>query len=118
MNIKYAILILISVLACISGYSQTEYIGLCKTDTIYNILDIHKYVGQEITLIGEVRNSKIPTLNGVDIQDEKTRGKRIKATGILIKTVVKEKDVDRFSANRGAGTFYHLKNEKIRELKN
>ena len=42
----------------------------------------------------------------------------IKATGILIETVVKEKDVDRFSANRGAGTFYHLKNEKIRKLKN
>ena len=115
---KYAILILISVLVYLKGYSQTEYIGTGKTDTIYKVADLHKFVGQEVTIIGAVRNSKIPLLNGVDIQNENVRGKRIKASGILIETVVKEKDVDRFSANRGAGTFYHLKNEKIRKLKN
>ncbi len=115
---KYAILILISATAYIKGYSQTEYIGICKMDTIYEVTDLHKYVGQDVTLIGEVRNSKIPTLNGVDIQDESVRGKRIIVTGVLIETVVKEKDVDPFSANRGAGTFYNLKNEKIRKLKN
>lgn len=113
---KYAILILTSTLFYINGYSQTEYIGICKTDTIYNVTDLQKYVGQDITLIGEVRNSKIPTLNGVDIQAENIRGKRIIATGILIKTVLTEKDVDHFSTNRGTGTFYHLKNEKTRKL--
>ena len=115
---KYTILILILIIANFKGHSQREYIGFCKTDTIFKVVDLHKYVGQDITLIGEPRNSKIPTLNGVDIQNEFVEGKRIEATGILIETVINENNVDRFSANRGPGTFYHLKNEKIKKLKN
>lgn len=113
---KYTILIFTSIIIYLNGYSQTEYIGLCKTDTIYEVSDLHKYVGHDITLIGEVRNSKTPTLNGVDIQDKSVGGKKIIATGILMEIVLKEKDIDHFSANRGTGIFYHLKNETIRRL--
>ena len=110
---KYSILLLLSIFVTLKGFSQTEYIGIGETDTIYTFTDLHKFVGQKVIIIGKVRNSKIPSLNGVDIQNEYVRGKRIKAIGILVQTVVEEKDVNTFVANRGSGTFYHLKNEKI-----
>lgn len=113
---KYAILILILVSGYTKCYSQAEYIGISKKDTIYDIGDLPYFVDQEITLVGKIRNSKKLTLHGVDIQDESTRGKRIKVTGILIESIVEEKDVDSLSANRGAGTFYSIRNENIEIL--
>lgn len=78
--------------------------------TEQNIDEIDQYVGQLITITGIVSNTKIPQLLGVDIasDDPDVRGLYASATGVLEKTVVTENEVDPYSANRGAGTFYRL----------
>lgn len=79
--------------------------------------EVDAHVGQIVTLEGEVAQSKIPTLLGVDVNEtgsdgHDARGKRCRATGRLEKTVVTQQEIDRepISANRGAGTFYALVN--------
>jgi hypothetical protein len=76
--------------------------------------DLEKYIGKVITIKGVVTNSKVPMIIGVDVSSDNPdlRGQLAQATGVLIKIVVDEKDVDQFSANRGAGTFYRLKDVK------
>ncbi len=78
--------------------------------------NLDQYVGELVTLKGEVSNSKITTILGVDVEGEGVRGKQAIATGILEKTEVKEEDVDIYSANRGAGTFYLLRNPETKRI--
>jgi hypothetical protein len=76
--------------------------------------DLEKYVNRIITIRGLVVNSKIPTIIGVDVSSDNPdlRGEVAEATGVLIKLVVSNEEVDKTSANRGPGVFY-----KLRDLK-
>ena len=71
---------------------------------------LEQYVGQYITLKGVVTNTKIPQIHGVDVscEDFDARGEMAVASGILLKTSVKPEDIDIYSQNRGAGTYYRL----------
>ena len=82
-----------------------------KTEIIESTKQLDKYVGKLITIKGTVTNTKIPTIMGIDIysDDPDLRGQLGIATGILQKTVFTEDEIDKYSANRGAGTFYNLK---------
>lgn len=81
------------------------------TDTILTPANLDDYVNKLVTIKGEILNTKIPQIIGIDVDctEYHPEGKIGIATGILIKTVVLEKDVDPYSTNRGAGTFYRLK---------
>jgi hypothetical protein len=73
-------------------------------------------VGKFVTIQGEVDNSKIPTILGVDVQSDSPdlRGQMATATGILRKWTVTKEQLDKeiaekgIFANRGTGTFYRL----------
>lgn len=73
-------------------------------------------VGQLVTLQGEVGNSKIPTILGVDVEsfDPDLRGQQATATGILRQWTVTREQLDKekgvVSAGRGPGTYYRLVN--------
>ncbi len=106
------ILLIVAVLPLIAGCGASEKAGEGeKAIIVMNESDLPKYAGILIKIKGEVYNTKIPQIIGVDIESEDPdlRGKKAMATGMLEKWVVEEKDVDPYSANRGAGTFYRLK---------
>lgn len=111
---KYTILI-ISSLIYFNSFSQTEFIGIGETDTIYTREDLPNFVGQKILLIGKLRKGKIPTLETVDIQSPNIRGKKVIASGILC--VVKPEEIPPGSANRGGAPIYWLKEEKIKTIR-
>jgi hypothetical protein len=74
-------------------------------------------VGKLVTIEGEVSNTKIPQILGIDVSAESLREKRARATGILKKRTVTQEELDReiakhgMFANRGPGTFYRLVKE-------
>lgn len=79
---------------------------------ITDATELDTYVGQLVTIRGEVSNSKIPTIMGVDIQSDSPdlRGQIAEATGILQRYFVTPEDVENANyAHRGAGVFYRLK---------
>lgn len=108
-NVLFSLLILfVSFSSC---FAQNETQTTNNPDTILSHEDLNKYVGKLITIMGQVSNTKIPTIIGVDVSSDKPdlRGEMAIATGILEKWIVSENEVDILSANRGAGTFYRLK---------
>lgn len=78
-------------------------------------LDAH--LNELVTLRGEVANSKIPTILGVDVSSNEPdlRGQEAEATGILIRWTVTREELDAaiakhgMFAHRGPGVFYRLK---------
>jgi hypothetical protein len=80
------------------------------TVIVANEEELDDYVGQLITIKGEVSNTKIPQILGVDVASDTPdlRGEIAIATGILETWFVTEDEVDNTVANRGAGTFYRL----------
>jgi len=100
------------VLFIFANYSNSQEVRFDeKTEFIESTKQLDKYVGKLITIKGTVTNTKIPTIMGIDIlsDDPDLRGQLGIATGILQKTVFTEDKIDKYSANRGAGTFYNLK---------
>jgi len=79
--------------------------------------DLERHVGKVITIRGRVTNTKIPSIIGVDVEsdDPDLRGEIAEATGVLQKWTVTEQQLEEtiekhgMTANRGAGTFYRLK---------
>jgi len=74
-------------------------------------------VGKLVTLQGELDNSKIQGLVGVEVNgnDLGPDGKKATATGVLRKSVVTQEMIDQEAkrrggifAHRGPGTYYHL----------
>lgn len=79
-----------------------------------NATELDEHVGQLVTIRGVVRNSKIPTIIGVDVRsfDPDLRGQQAEATGILQRHEVTSEDLAEVNyANRGPGVFYRLKDE-------
>lgn len=80
--------------------------------------NVAKYVGQKITIVGKVSNTKMPQILGVDVSSGSTdiRGRMAEATGVLERFEVTEaqiKEMDRLGiAHRGPGVFYRLRDEK------
>lgn len=118
MKRKITLFLIISVLSFISCSAQKDSLKNKEIIMVENQEDLEKYVGELITVKGEVSNTKIPTVIGVDISSYSPdlRGKIGIATGILEKIVVLEEDVDMYSTNRGAGTFYLLRDPKSKHL--
>jgi len=91
------------------NYSQVDNTGVIRTDTITSKDSLDKYVEKIITIKGKITNTKIPTIIEVDVSCQNAnelKNKTVIATGVLIKTVVKK--VDKYTQNRGVGTFYRL----------
>ena len=80
--------------------------------------DLEKYVNKMITIRGEVVNSKIPTIIGVDVSSDNPdlRGEMAEATGVLVKLVIRAEDVDAYSSGRGAGVFYRLRDLNVPQV--
>lgn len=108
MKILFALsLICVCILGCSKKITEIKSNIPVLTDK----KDLDQYVGKTITIQGVVSNTKVPTIIGVDVDsfNPDLRGKKAQATGVLIKWTVDPKDVDPYSQNRGAGTFYRLK---------
>lgn len=74
-----------------------------------------QHVGETVTLMGKVSNTKVPQILGVDVASDAPdlRGKRAQATGVLERyevtpAQIEEWDRDRV-AHRGPGVFYRLR---------
>jgi len=66
-------------------------------------------IGRWVRLEGLVTTAKQPDIAGVDVDaDRDLGGHPGSAEGILIRSIVRENEVDPFSQTRGAGTFYYL----------
>lgn len=84
--------------------------------TLREQLDAH--VDELVTLRGEVSNSKVPTIVGVEVgsDDPDLRGEEAEATGVLVRWTVTQAQLDAaiaergMFAHRGPGTFYRLRN--------
>jgi hypothetical protein len=80
--------------------------------------DLEERVGQRVVLEGLVSDTKCPQVQGVDAWElADYRGRRVRVSGILHKSLVKATDVDPMVANRGAGTFYSLDQMKFELLR-
>ena len=95
-------------IACQAQINKAEIL----TDTITSKENLDNHVNKLITIKGEISRTKIPQILGIDVDCVGCEGKNGIATGILIKTIVLEKDVDPYSQNRGAGIFYRLSDPK------
>lgn len=80
--------------------------------------ELARHVGETITIVGKVSNTKIPQILGVDVASDAPdlRGKRAQATGILERyevtpAQIRELDRDRV-AHRGPGVFYRLRDRE------
>lgn len=79
-----------------------------------------RFEGQNVRLVGEVSNTKIPQILGVDVSSDSPdlRGMRAEAYGVLKSFVVTEEEaraLDRqMVAHRGAGTFWILYDPKTK----
>jgi len=106
------LLLIIGIAFLTQGCGTTKEVTESNDATIVmDESELPNYIEKLITIKGEVSNTKIPQILGVDIvsDDPDLRGKKAMATGILESWTVKEEDIDPYSANRGAGTFYRLK---------
>src|SRR5689334_20295904 len=85
--------------------------------------NLDDHVDTQVTIQGEVSNTKLPQILGVEIGtfNVELRGKLATATGVLKKIIVTEEDIKRIDAKfggkvtparRGAGTFYRLVDPK------
>ena len=73
--------------------------------------ELSKHIGEEVTLVGEVSNSKMPQILGVDVKSDNPdlRGKMAEAHGTLERYEVTKAQADAADfANRGHGVFYRL----------
>ena len=78
--------------------------------------DLDRYVGRVVVVRGELSNTKIPTILGIDVAcpDDKLRGKDAYAVGILTKWTITQEELNKAFqasgpiASRGAGTTYVL----------
>jgi len=107
--ISSLILIILASIGCFSQvYNDSTEI---LTDTITTRENLDNYVNTLVTIKGKISNTKIPQILGIDVDcnEYNPKGKIGIVTGVLIKTIVLEKDVERYSQNRGAGVFYRLK---------
>ena len=80
--------------------------------------DIQKHIGEKVTIVGVVSNTKMPQILGVDVGSDNPdlRGKKAEATGILERYEITSAEVAEMNrdgiAHRGAGVFYRLRDEK------
>jgi hypothetical protein len=86
-------------------------------------------VGKQVELVGTVGGGKVPQLYGVDLWGmEKHRGQRVRACGVLQRTVLmegsgdtgqgKDSGTDGFAPPvlRDAGTYYRLQDMKVQRI--
>jgi hypothetical protein len=78
-------------------------------------ISLDGFVGKKVKLVGLVSNTKAPQILGVEVQSDSPdlRERMAEATGVLERYEVSAASVEdmrkRMIANRGAGTFYRLK---------
>ena len=80
--------------------------------------EVAKHVGEKITIVGKVSNSKMPQILRVDVSSDAPdlRGKSAEATGLLERFEVTQAQIEEMDrvgiAHRGPGVFYRLRDEK------
>lgn len=81
---------------------------------------VGRFEGKDVRLVGEVSNTKIPQILGVDVTSDNPdlRGLRAEAYGILKRQVVTEEQAraldEKMVAHRGAGSYWILYDPKTR----
>lgn len=103
-------LALIGVYSCGTAKETADNNNESATPTLTDDTELGKYIDKFVRLEGIVENSKIPLLVGVEISCDSLdlRNQKAFAEGILKVDVTKQTEVDMYSTNRGAGTFYRL----------
>lgn len=84
----------------------------CQPAVLSSPDQLDDHVGEIVTIRGEVSNTKIPMIIGVDVHSSSPdlRGQFAEATGLLRHYVVTTEQVANANyANRGRGAFYRLK---------
>lgn len=104
---------ILPILACFGCAQKQDVADAPPIITSTRQLDDH--IGLLVTIRGEVMNTKIATILGVDVESDAPdlRGQVAEATGYLQLEVVTQKELDELQrdgpvANRGTGTFYRL----------
>lgn len=108
---KYKLHIALWLLPVFVGSYPCERMAMNEKEIIVTKHEnLEQYVTQIITVRGLVTNTKIPTIIGVDVASDNPdlRGQYAEATGKLIKLIIREEEIDKYSTNRGAGIFYRL----------
>ena len=102
-----AVSVLMLVLA-VSGCAQFS-----RPPVLTSVQEIDRRVGEVVTLRGEVSNTKVPTLLGVDVESvhPDLRGKEAEATGVLYREAVTAESLSHQgkAPHRGPGVFYFLR---------
>lgn len=102
-----------------SCYSIVLLLTLCGCGTrtpaphvIVRVGDLDAHVGEVVLIRGEVSNTKIPQILGVDVRSNNPdlRGQSAEAVGVLQRHEVSPEEIAKADyANRGPGVFYRLK---------
>ena len=126
MRMKAFPTLLMSVVMFLGCQQRTSPLAASTAEALA-LPSMERRVGQRVELEGIVSNSKYPQIQGVDVWDlDAYRGKRVRVSGVLRKTVVTQADIDALPhtsegfpmvAHRGAGTFYSLDDMKYELLK-
>ena len=110
-------LLLCWLVICFAGFGHYGQAAESAT-VIASRKDIVKHIGEKVTIVGVVSNTKMPQILGVDVASDNPdlRGKKAEATGILERYEITAAQVAEMKRNgiahRGAGVFYRLRDEK------
>jgi hypothetical protein len=110
----------ILVLTAIVAGCASRYVDPLNLPLVDKPEDVARSEGKEVRLVGEVSNTKIPQILGVDVEsdDPDLRGKQAEAYGILKRYVVTDAQIRAFDrdgiAHRGAGIFWVLQDPKTK----
>ena len=99
--------IIITALFCSVGLSLS---GCFSAPIVRERAQLDQYVGRKIKIVGEVSQTKVPTIMGIEVEASYDLcGTICEAEGILVRWVVTEKDLKPWVQSRGAGVFYRLR---------
>jgi len=99
--------IIIAALFCLVGLSIC---GCLSAPIVKERAQLDQYVGRKIKIVGEVSQTKVPTIMGIEVEASYDLcGTICEAEGILVRWVVTEKDLKPWVQSRGAGVFYRLR---------
>ncbi len=102
-----------SLAVCLLGLAA----GCRSIPTLTNPAQIHSFVGRKIRIVGEVSNTKVPEILGIEVESYSPdlRGQVAEAEGVLERHELTKKEFDKRwrdmgpFQSRGPGVFYRLR---------
>jgi hypothetical protein len=97
-----------------------RYVDPLGRPLVDSVEAVKSFEGKAVRLVGEVSNTKIPQIHGVDVSSDNPdlRGQQAEAYGVLRRFVVSETEAlemdQKLVAHRGAGTYWVLENPKTK----